>query len=73
MVPQASLLLALVDLIDVLSSPTVTARGGRPAVYSAHLFVKTLVIMLVRNVSTGSGLNATLEQPTWTCRRCGRV
>jgi hypothetical protein len=69
MVPQSSLLVALVDLIELVPSPPVKApsasRGGRPPVYSDRLFLKALVIMLVRNVSTVSGLIAILEQPTW--------
>jgi hypothetical protein len=69
MVPQSSLLVALVDLIELVPSPAVkapsTSRGGRPPVYSERLFLKALVIMLVRNVSTVSGLIAVLEQPTW--------
>src|SRR4051812_50013134 len=68
MVPQSSLLIALVDLIDLIPSPPVKARGrsrgGRPPVYADRLFLKALVIMLVRNVSTVSGLIAILEQPT---------
>src|SRR5215211_6310581 len=72
MVPQSSLLLALVDLIELIPSPPVRARGGsrggRPPVYSDRLFLKALVIMLVRNVSTVSGLLAVLEQPTWEMR-----
>src|SRR5215210_8097813 len=69
MVPQTSLLVALVDLVDAIPSPPVKrwggSRGGRPTVYSDRLFLKALVIMLVRNVSTISGLIAVLEQPTW--------
>jgi hypothetical protein len=65
MVPHPSLLLALVDLIDAIPSPPVEARRGRPPVYSDRLFLKALVIMLVRNVSTVGGLIAILEQPTW--------
>ncbi len=69
MVPQPSVLVALVDLIDRLPRPPVTPRGGapggRPAVYSDRLFLKALVIMLVRNVATVGGLLAILEQPTW--------
>jgi hypothetical protein len=72
MVPQSSLLVALVDLIDMLPSPPVTpgggAPGGRPPVYSDRLFLKALVIMLVRNVSTVSGLLAILAEPTWEMR-----
>jgi hypothetical protein len=65
MVPQPSLLLALVDLIDVIPSPPVEPRRGRPPTYSERLIVKALVVMLVRNVSTVGGLLAILEQPTW--------
>ncbi len=65
MVPQPSLLLSLVDLIDVIPSPAVDPSRGRPLTYSDRLFLKALVIMLVRNVSTVSGLIAILEQPTW--------
>ena len=69
MVPQMSLLIALVDLIEVIPSPPIPqrsgAQGGRPPVYSDRLFLKALVIMLMRNVSTVSGLIAILEQPTW--------
>ena len=65
MVPHGSVLLALVDLIDGMPSPPAKPRRGRPAVYSERLFLKALVIMLVRNVSTVSGLLAMLEQPTW--------
>lgn len=72
MVPQVSLLVALVELVDVIPSPPVAARygsrGGRPATYSDRLFLKALVIMLVRNVSTVGGLLAILEQPTWEMR-----
>jgi hypothetical protein len=69
MVPQSSLLVALVDVIDAIPSPPRQARrgtqGGRPPVYPERLFLKALIIMLVRNVSTVSGLLAMLEQPTW--------
>src|SRR5688572_2775201 len=69
MVPRSSLLVALVDLIDAIPSPPEAgrdrSRGGRPPAYSDRLFLKALVIMVVRNVSTVSGLIAMLEQPTW--------
>lgn len=65
MVPHASLLVALVDLIDTIPSPPVEPRRGRRPVYSDRLFLKAVVIMLVRNVSTVSGLIAILEQPSW--------
>ena len=64
MVPQISLLVLLVDLIDAIPSPTVTPRRGRPFTYPDRLFLKAVVIMLVRDVATVDGLLAILEQPT---------
>jgi hypothetical protein len=72
MVPQSSLMVAFIELIDRIPSPPVAARGGsrggRPATYSDRLFLKALVIMLVKDVSTVGGLLAILEQPTWEMR-----
>jgi hypothetical protein len=65
MVPRPSLLVALVDMIDAIPSPPSEVRRGRPPVYSDRLFLKAVVIMLVRNVSTVGGLVAILDQPTW--------
>jgi hypothetical protein len=65
MVSQISLLVLLVDLVDAIPSPAVAPRRGRPATYPDRLFLKALVIMLARNVTTVSGLIAILEQPTW--------
>jgi hypothetical protein len=64
MVPQISLLVLLVDLIDAIPSPTVRRRRGRPPTYPERLFLKALVIMLVRDVATVDGLLAILDQPT---------
>ncbi len=64
MVPQISLLVLLVDLIDAIPSPVVERKRGRPLVYSDRLFLKALVIMLVRDVTTVDGLLAILGQPT---------
>ncbi len=68
MVPHASLLVALVDLIDAIPGPPPGRRRGRPPTYSDRLFLKALVVMLVRNVATVGGLLAILEQPTWEMR-----
>jgi hypothetical protein len=68
MVPQASLLIALVGVVEVIPSPPSQrseVRGGRPRVSTDRLFLQALVIMLVRDVSTASGRLAILEQPTW--------
>jgi hypothetical protein len=64
MVPQISLLVVLVDLIDAIPSPPFARQRGRPPIYPDQLFLKALVIMLVRGVSTVDGLLAILEQPT---------
>ncbi len=64
MVAQISVLILLVDLIDVIPSPASKRRRGRPPTYADRLFLKALVIMLVRNVSTVDGLLAILAQPT---------
>lgn len=64
MVPQISLLVLLVDLIDAIPSPAIVRKRGRPPTYPDRLFLKALVIMLVRDVTTVDGLLAILGQPT---------
>jgi Transposase DDE domain len=64
MVPQIPLLILLVDLIDAIPGPPFERQRGRPPTYPDQLFLKALVIMLVRGVSTVDGLLAILEQPT---------
>ena len=65
MVDNASLLIALVHLINVIPLPPPSSRRrGRPVVYSDRLFLKALVIMIVRHLSTVHALLAILEQPT---------
>lgn len=64
MVPQISLLVLLVDLIDAIPSPAIVRTRGRPPTYPDRLFLKALVIMLVRDVTTVDGLLAILGQPT---------
>src|ERR687883_1827611 len=66
MIGQVSLLVMLVQLIDRLPPlPPPPKRGrGRPKVYSDHLFLKALVIMIVRHLHTVHELLAVLEQPT---------
>jgi Transposase DDE domain len=65
MVVNASLLVALVRLIDAIPLPPPPPTGrGRPKVYSDRLFLKALVIMIVRHLATVHALLAVLEQPT---------
>jgi hypothetical protein len=66
MVAQESLLVILVKLVDCIPLPVVPAqrRRGHPQVYGDRLFLKALVIMLIRHVQTPSGMLAILAQPT---------
>ena len=71
MILQDSLLVRLVQLIDRLPHPPPPAKRGRgrPYVYQQRLFLKALVIMIVRHIHTPSGLLAVLEQPTTEMQR----
>jgi hypothetical protein len=66
MVSQDSLLVTLVQLVDRLPMPQLpTTRGrGHPKVYSDRLFLKALVIMIVRHLHTVHELLSVLAQPT---------
>src|SRR5215203_5859492 len=69
MVPDASLLVGLVALVDRLPVPAAARRRGRPPVYSDRLFLKALVIMIVRHLAQVHTLLAVLEEPTPEMRR----
>src|ERR687884_492962 len=64
MVPEPSVLVALVRLIDHVPLPPRRRRRGRPAVYSDRLFLKALVIMIVKHLPRVHTLLAVLDQPT---------
>jgi hypothetical protein len=67
MVSQDSLLVMLVRLVDQLPQPKEAAskqRRGHPAVYSDRLFLKALVIMIVRHLHKVNELLSVLAQPT---------
>ena len=64
MVPTGSNLVTLVELVDRLPMPAPTAVRGRPRVYSDRLFLKALVIMIVKRLATVPLLVAVLYQPT---------
>jgi hypothetical protein len=66
MVPQASLLVALVQLVDrIPTPPPPVKRGrGRPTTYSDRLFLKALLIMIVRHLHSPYELLCVLQQPT---------
>jgi len=66
MIAQESLLVTLVRLVDRLPEPpSPTKRGrGRPKVYPDRLFLKALVIMIVRHLHKVHELLTVLDQPT---------
>jgi hypothetical protein len=66
MVSQDSLLVTLVKLVDRLPTPMPPPKRGRgrPKVYPDRLFLKALVIMIVRHLHTVHELLSVLAQPT---------
>ena len=66
MIYHDSVLVQLVCLVDRLPTPpsSTTPRRGRPRVYSDGLFIKALVIMIVRRLHKVGELLAVLEEPT---------
>jgi len=66
MVLQDSLLVTLVKLVDGLPTPLLASKlgQGHPKFYSDRLFLKALVIMIVRHLHTVHELLSVLVQPT---------
>jgi len=70
MVPEDSLLVTLVALVDRIPAPPPRpARRGRPPISSDRLFLKALVVMVLKRLPTAHALLAVLEQPTPEMRR----
>lgn len=71
MIPDEPLLVILVSLVDRIPAPAPTAKcgRGRPKVYSDRLFLKALIIMMVRRLRTVHELLSVLEQPTVEMQR----
>ncbi|MGZ3353096.1 MAG: transposase [Xanthobacteraceae bacterium] len=63
MVSQTPLLMQLLALIDQLPLAASAVRRGRPCVYSERLFLKAVVVMVLRHLPTVHALVAVLEQP----------
>jgi hypothetical protein len=63
MVLQTPRLICLLRLVDRMPTPPTAPRRGRPAVYSQRLFLKALVVMIVRRLPTVHALLAALDQP----------
>jgi hypothetical protein len=70
MIGQHGLLVTLVELVDRLPTPQAPEkrRPGRPRVYTDRLFLKALVIMIVRHLHTVTELLSVLAQPTTEMR-----
>jgi hypothetical protein len=64
MVAETEPLLVLLSLVEGVPLPPSPPHRGHPEVYSDHLMLKALVVMLVRRVWTVHGLLALLAEPT---------
>jgi hypothetical protein len=66
MVSQDSVLVTLVKLVDRLPMPLqpTKRKRGNPIIYLNHLFLKALVIMIVRHLHTVHELLSVLAQPS---------
>jgi hypothetical protein len=65
MIYQDSVLVQLIRLVErIPSPPPPRRRRGRPIVYSEKLFLKALVIMIVRRLHRVGELLAVLDEPT---------
>jgi hypothetical protein len=73
MVPEPSVLVLLVSLVDLIPVPPPAPRRGRPPIYSDRLFLKALVVMVLKRLPTAHALLAVLEQPTPEMRHLRRM
>ena len=65
MIPQESMLVVLVKLIDRIPTPPAgPAKRGRPITYPEKLFLKALVIMIVKHLQKVHELLSVLNEPT---------
>ena len=74
MIAQDTVLVQLVRLVErIPTPPPLPRRSGRPIVYSDGLFLKALVIMIVRRIHRVGELLAVLEEPTPEMRALGEL
>jgi hypothetical protein len=66
MITQDSVLVQLIHLVERIPSPPPPPRRprGRPFVYSERLFLKALIIMIVKRLHKVHELLAVLDEPT---------
>ena len=69
MIPLGSRLVLLLQLIDRIPMPAQQHGRGRPRQYSDRLFLKALVVMIVRHLQRPGELLAVLDEPTAELRR----
>jgi hypothetical protein len=72
MLPDTSILITLLTLIDRMPVPPRPARRGHPPVYPDRLFLKALVIMILRHLPREHSLLAVLDEPDPRCSGSGR-
>jgi len=66
MIPQESMLVLLVKMIDLIPVPPgQPAKPGRPVTYPEKLFLKALVIMIVKHLHKVHELLSILNEPTF--------
>lgn len=66
MIPQESMLVVLVQLIDrIPTPPSGPAKRGRPVTYPEKLFLKALLIMIVKHLHKLHELLSVLNEPTY--------
>lgn len=66
MIPQESMLVVLVKMITLIPTPPVEpAKPGRPNTYSEKLFLKALLIMIVKHLHKVHELLSVLNEPTF--------
>src|SRR3978361_1597505 len=66
MINEVSLLVMLVKVVDRLPRPLAPIKKGRgrPKTYSDQLFLKALVVMIVKHLHSVNELRCVLDQPT---------
>jgi hypothetical protein len=66
MIQQKPLLVSLIMLVDCIPTPPPPRKRGkgRPRYYQDNLFLKALIIMIMRNLNKVHELLSVLEQPT---------
>jgi hypothetical protein len=66
MIPQESMLVVLVKMIDLIPTPPIgVAKRGRPITYPEKLFLKALLIMIVKHLHKVHELLSVLNEPTF--------